>query len=108
MYSSDKCHFCNSVLHTSRFDKSQNEKFCFECKDSYRYNVTVINDSWVVTFRIKKYYFQMFYNVFDEIKESLEIVGPNDEIISIPECRLITTDNYLEEVERAKKLQVFK
>lgn len=110
MYSTETCHFCSANLY---FLEKYNDgtRYCKACHLTHRYNITTsFNnlDAWVVTFRIKEYYFQMFHNVWDEPKEKLEIVISPLEIISIPECRLITVDNYLEEIERARKLQVFK
>lgn len=110
MYSNYNCHFCNSELASLTNSSLVNPdyKYCNNKNCNYRYTITMINNSWVVTFKIKGYYFQMFNNVFNKMDQSLELVCPNSEIIAIPECRMITLENYLEEVERARKLQVFR
>lgn len=109
MYSIDKCNFCTAKLKVADKNQFIKEMYCDDCYDSYKYNLSLdTKGGWLVTFSIKGYYFQMFYKVFSELNETLEIVCPDNEIISIPECRLITLDNYLQEIDRARNLQLFK
>ena len=109
MYPSDQCPFCNSCLQDNKNFSQNIQKYCNDCDARYNIGVSLNKDKWIVTFNIDGYYFQMFHNVFGASSDKLEIVAPDDvEIISIPECRFITQDNYLEEIERARKLQLFK
>jgi len=108
IYSIDKCVFCNSNLEDNirYYNSSSIEKYCNNCE--HRYNIGVGSfDKWVVTFNVDGYYFQMFHGIYPT--DMLEIIFPDEErTLSIPECRLITLDNYLEEIERTIKLQIFK
>jgi hypothetical protein len=101
IYPLETCHFCNSKLN-SDMDKiliCTND----DCYKLYNYKVRRGDWSWV-DFKIKDCNFTFYY--YQDSKEMyIDII--NGKYIFVPDERLITTDNYLREIERAKSLAVF-
>jgi hypothetical protein len=91
----------------------------YECKNIYcsAYNDYVITVSsktggYTVSFQIDSY----FINVINMPQTALGYTVSETQVIevttnnyySVPQVRVITKDNYLEEIERMKKLETFK
>lgn len=96
MYPRDKCYFCGEVL-VNCCDN-------LECYNKYRYWV----GSDYIRFEIEEYEFKFYYG-----SPLLYNMAIGDSTKVIFRCLVdkhweITTDNYLKQVERARKLQVFK
>lgn len=106
MYPMDKCHFCSYPL------TNYGECYVFPCKIKYQYIVKkltkyILKDDVIISFKINNYGFE-FYN--DQTMKILEL--DKEDIImaqyTCPEWIIFDKDNYLNIIEKIKKLQVFK
>lgn len=99
MYSKTHCHFCAKELELS---PNKHCHYCDSC--SYGYNVLEFTSGgYNIEFHISHYKF----NIGTKTTIITEKHLPKFPMIRVPQVLLVTKDNYLEVVERAKNLQVF-
>jgi len=103
MYPTEHCYFCGYPL------TDYGECYQFPCRNKYQYvaNLKAFDKDTLYGFKINNYGFNFFADYTMEISKLRE----NDIIIkqfNCPEWIMVTKENYLEVVERIKKLQLFK
>lgn len=94
MYPTEKCYFCGSLLKSVRYTVQTKDCSSDSCHFHFSYRVW---GETIFQFKIGDYWFDIVDNKFSIMGKDINIV--------LPGLIVINQDNYLDVVERAKRLQ---